>query len=60
MKQNAHGDSELDSDNDTIDTSRIEPTTAEAEAIAKGLQVLNCCLLYVIGVIPDILSCVCF
>ncbi|KAF4359749.1 hypothetical protein F8388_008311 [Cannabis sativa] len=38
---NAHADVELDSDNDTIDTSRIEPTKAEAEAIAKGLQTIK-------------------
>ncbi|KAL5549069.1 hypothetical protein UlMin_004300 [Ulmus minor] len=38
---NAPGEPELDSDNDNVDTSRIEPTTAEAEAIAKGLQTIR-------------------
>lgn len=38
---NAHGDSELDSDNDTVKTSKIEPTKAEAEAIARGLQTIK-------------------
>lgn len=37
--QNAHGNLELDSENDRVDTSKIEPTKAEAEAIARGLQV---------------------
>lgn len=37
--QNAHGDLELDTENDHVDTSKIEPTKAEAEAIARGLQV---------------------
>ncbi|XP_024025619.1 uncharacterized protein LOC21405688 isoform X1 [Morus notabilis] len=39
--QNAPVDSELDSDTDNINNSRIEPTTAEAEAIAKGLQTIK-------------------
>ncbi|XP_028773655.1 uncharacterized protein LOC114730716 [Neltuma alba] len=38
---NAHGDLELDSDNDNVDTSKIEPTKAEAEAIARGLQTIK-------------------
>ncbi|KAI9125445.1 hypothetical protein K1719_004061 [Acacia pycnantha] len=38
---NAHGDLELDSDNDNVVTSKIEPTKAEAEAIAKGLQTIK-------------------
>jgi hypothetical protein len=29
----------LDTENDRVDTSKIEPTKAEAEAIARGLQV---------------------
>ncbi|XP_062078612.1 uncharacterized protein LOC133783093 isoform X2 [Humulus lupulus] len=40
-EENAHADLELDSDNDNIDTSRIEPTKAEEEAIAKGLQTIK-------------------
>ncbi|XP_059636264.1 uncharacterized protein LOC132278488 [Cornus florida] len=36
-----HGDLELDSDNDNINNSKIEPTKAEAEAIAKGLQTIK-------------------
>ncbi|XP_050272510.1 uncharacterized protein LOC126715771 isoform X2 [Quercus robur] len=35
---NAHGDQELDFDNDNVDTSKIEPTKAEAEALDRGLQ----------------------
>ncbi|KAH7544629.1 hypothetical protein FEM48_Zijuj01G0005900 [Ziziphus jujuba var. spinosa] len=38
---NVPGDSELDSDCDNLDTSKIEPTKAEAEAIAKGLQTIK-------------------
>ncbi|KAK4257673.1 hypothetical protein QN277_007234 [Acacia crassicarpa] len=38
---NAHGDLELDFDNDNADTSKIEPTKADAEAIARGLQTIK-------------------
>ncbi|CAJ1941902.1 unnamed protein product [Sphenostylis stenocarpa] len=38
---NAHGDLELDSENDHVDTSKIEPTKAEEEAIARGLQTIK-------------------
>ncbi|TKY54601.1 Serine/threonine-protein kinase EDR1 [Spatholobus suberectus] len=38
---NAHGDLELDSENDLVDTSKIEPTRAEEEAIARGLQTIK-------------------
>ncbi|XP_012573381.1 uncharacterized protein [Cicer arietinum] len=38
---NAHGDVELDTENDHVDTSKIEPTKAEAEAIARGLQTIK-------------------
>ncbi|XP_061349818.1 uncharacterized protein LOC133295055 [Gastrolobium bilobum] len=38
---NAHGDLELDSEIDHVDTSKIEPTKAEAEAIARGLQTIK-------------------
>lgn len=38
---NVHGDLELDSENDRVDTSKIEPTKAEAEAIARGLQTIK-------------------
>uniref|UniRef100_A0A0R0FKH3 Protein kinase domain-containing protein n=1 Tax=Glycine max TaxID=3847 RepID=A0A0R0FKH3_SOYBN len=38
---NAHGDLELDSENDHVDTNKIEPTRAEEEAIAKGLQTIK-------------------
>ncbi|XP_039063143.1 uncharacterized protein LOC120207797 isoform X1 [Hibiscus syriacus] len=38
---NAHGEVELDSDNDNISQSKIEPTRAEAEAIARGLQTIK-------------------
>ncbi|PON55978.1 Mitogen-activated protein kinase kinase kinase [Parasponia andersonii] len=38
---NTREESEVGSDNDNIDTSRIEPTKAEAEAIAKGLQTIK-------------------
>lgn len=31
---------EVESDNDNVDHSKIEPTKAEAEAIDRGLQVL--------------------
>lgn len=34
-----HGDLELGSDNDNPNNSKIEPSKAEAEAIARGLQV---------------------
>ncbi|KAG4970087.1 hypothetical protein JHK85_036508 [Glycine max] len=36
---NAHGDLELDSENDHVDTNKIESTRAEEEAFANGLQV---------------------
>ncbi|XVF70054.1 hypothetical protein PTKIN_Ptkin11bG0130500 [Pterospermum kingtungense] len=38
---NAHGEIESDFDNDNISPSKIEPTKAEAEAIAKGLQTIK-------------------
>ncbi|KAI5414921.1 uncharacterized protein LOC127138531 [Lathyrus oleraceus] len=38
---NALGDLELDTENDHVDTSKIEPTKAEAEAIARGLQTIR-------------------
>ncbi|WRX34208.1 PB1 domain - like 10 [Theobroma cacao] len=38
---NAQGELELDSDNDNITPSKIEPTKAEAEAIARGLQTIK-------------------
>ncbi|XVF47725.1 hypothetical protein PTKIN_Ptkin03bG0134000 [Pterospermum kingtungense] len=38
---NAHGELELDSDNDNITPSKIEPTKAEAEAISRGLQTIK-------------------
>ncbi|KAK3011169.1 hypothetical protein RJ639_010936, partial [Escallonia herrerae] len=37
----AHGDLELDSENDNRSNSKIEPTKAEAEAIARGLQTIK-------------------
>lgn len=42
--QDVHGDVELDSDNDNPNNSKIEPSKAEAEAIASGLQVCVLCL----------------
>ncbi|KAL5773117.1 hypothetical protein ACOSQ2_013041 [Xanthoceras sorbifolium] len=38
---NAHGEVETESDNDNVNTSKIEPTKAEAEAIARGLQTIK-------------------
>ncbi|XP_019454078.1 PREDICTED: uncharacterized protein LOC109355391 [Lupinus angustifolius] len=38
---NAHDDLELEPENDHVDTSTIEPTKAEEEAIAKGLQTIK-------------------
>ncbi|KAJ7979492.1 Kinase family protein [Quillaja saponaria] len=38
---NAHGDLELDSDNDNLNTSKIELTKAEEEAISRGLQTIR-------------------
>ncbi|KAG6705684.1 hypothetical protein I3842_07G192100 [Carya illinoinensis] len=38
---NAHGDLELDYDNDNLNTNKIEPTKAEAEAIDRGLQTIK-------------------
>ncbi|KAE8718778.1 Serine/threonine protein kinase, putative isoform 3 [Hibiscus syriacus] len=38
---NVHGEVELDPDNDNISPSKIEPTQAEAEAIARGLQTIK-------------------
>ncbi|KAK6944242.1 Serine-threonine/tyrosine-protein kinase, catalytic domain [Dillenia turbinata] len=38
---NANGDVEVDSDNESVNSSKIEPTTAEAEAIARGLQTIK-------------------
>ncbi|XVE71787.1 hypothetical protein DITRI_Ditri10aG0179900 [Diplodiscus trichospermus] len=37
---NAHGELELDSDNNSLTPSKIEPTKAEAEAISRGLLVI--------------------
>lgn len=39
LLQDTRGDLELGSCNDNLDNSKIEPTKAEAEAIARGLQV---------------------
>lgn len=38
---NAHGDLELDAYNENLHNSKIEPTKAEAEAIARGLQTIK-------------------
>ncbi|KAI9180167.1 hypothetical protein LWI28_001916 [Acer negundo] len=38
---NAHGEVETKSDNDNVNTSKIEPTKAEAEAIERGLQTIK-------------------
>ncbi|KAK6942418.1 Protein kinase domain [Dillenia turbinata] len=38
---NANGDVEVDSDNESVNSSKIEPTTAEAEAIGRGLQTIK-------------------
>ncbi|KAK9275174.1 hypothetical protein L1049_022435 [Liquidambar formosana] len=38
---NAHGDLELDSDNENLNSSRIEPTKAEEDAIDRGLQTIK-------------------
>ncbi|KAL9442453.1 hypothetical protein AB3S75_020877 [Citrus x aurantiifolia] len=38
---NIHGEIEMDYDNDTVKTLKIEPTIAEAEAIARGLQTIK-------------------
>ncbi|GMH23271.1 hypothetical protein Nepgr_025114 [Nepenthes gracilis] len=38
---NAHGNSDCGSDNDCPDASKIEPTKAEEEAIARGLQTIR-------------------
>lgn len=38
---NAQGDLELEPENDQVDTSKIEPTRAEEEAIARGLQTIK-------------------
>lgn len=38
---NTHGDPELDYDNDNLNTTKIEPTKAEAEAIDRGLQTIK-------------------
>ncbi|KAK7265293.1 hypothetical protein RJT34_32911 [Clitoria ternatea] len=38
---NAHGDLEMESENEPVDTSKIEPTKAEEEAIARGLQTIK-------------------
>lgn len=40
----------MDYDNDTVKTLKIEPTIAEAEAIARGLQVPPLCLILVIDI----------
>ncbi|KAA8522770.1 hypothetical protein F0562_009193 [Nyssa sinensis] len=37
----AHGDLDLDSDSENLNNSKIEPTKAEAEAIARGLQTIK-------------------
>ncbi|KAK0584145.1 hypothetical protein LWI29_008313 [Acer saccharum] len=37
---NTHGEVETESDNDNVNTSKIEPTKAEAEAIERGLQTI--------------------
>ncbi|CAK9156649.1 unnamed protein product [Ilex paraguariensis] len=36
-----HGELELDSDNENVDSTKIEPTKAEAEAIDRGLQTIK-------------------
>ncbi|XP_039051277.1 uncharacterized protein LOC120192598 isoform X1 [Hibiscus syriacus] len=38
---NAHAELELDYDNDNMSPSKIEPTKAEEEAIARGLQTIK-------------------
>ncbi|KAE9601676.1 putative protein kinase TKL-Pl-6 family [Lupinus albus] len=38
---NAHNDLEFEPENDHVDTSKIEPTKAEEEAIARGLQTIK-------------------
>ncbi|KAJ7955758.1 Kinase family protein [Quillaja saponaria] len=38
---NAHGDLESESDNDNLNTSKIECTKAEEEAISRGLQTIR-------------------
>lgn len=38
---NAHGDLELDSEIDHVDCNKIEPTEAEEEAFARGLQTIK-------------------
>ncbi|KAG4197158.1 hypothetical protein ERO13_A05G005800v2 [Gossypium hirsutum] len=38
---NPHGELELDSDNDNITLAKIEPTKAEEEAFARGLQTIK-------------------
>lgn len=38
---NAHGELEIESGNENISVSNIEPTKAEAEAIARGLQTIK-------------------
>ncbi|CBI17788.3 unnamed protein product, partial [Vitis vinifera] len=38
---NALGDLELDSDNDNVNTFKIEPTKAEEEALSRGLQTIK-------------------
>ncbi|XP_019463447.1 PREDICTED: uncharacterized protein LOC109362248 [Lupinus angustifolius] len=38
---NAHDDLESEPENDHVDTSKIEPTKAEEEAIARGLQTIK-------------------
>ncbi|RDX82057.1 Serine/threonine-protein kinase STY8, partial [Mucuna pruriens] len=38
---NAHGDLELEPENDHVDTNKIEPTKAEEEAFARGLQTIK-------------------
>ncbi|GMJ07188.1 hypothetical protein like AT5G57610 [Hibiscus trionum] len=38
---NAHAELELDYDNDNVSPSKIEPTKAEEEAIARGLQTIK-------------------
>ena len=41
---------ETESDNDNVNTSKIEPTKAEAEAIERGLQVHLCFYILIINV----------
>ena len=53
--KNAQGDLELDSDNENVNTFKIEPTKAEEEALSRGLQVPYCSI-YTIVFAKDLLG----